>query len=164
MSVTIRAETPASSKRRATVRGSRPESSSQPCTATLPPRTSTLTAICSGHSRAAVFTSSGSRTAAVPRITRLTPRSIHPSMFSSERMPPPSCTGMETASRIASTAAPLTALPSAEPVRSITCNHSNPASDQILAWSAGESLKTVAVEKSPCTTRTHWPSFRSMAG
>ena len=31
-------------------------------------------------------------------------------------------------------------------------------------WSAGLSLNTVAVAKSPCSTRTHCPSFRSMAG
>ncbi len=164
MSVTISAETPASSNRLATVSASRPESSSQPCTATWPLRTSTLTAICSGHRLAAVFTSSGSRTAAVPRITRLTPASIQVSMFASERTPPPSCTGIETALRIASTAAPFTARPSAEPFRSTTCSHSNPAATQVRAWSAGCSLNTVAVAKSPCSTRTHWPSFRSMAG
>ena len=49
---------------------------SSPGTATLPPRTSTLTAICPGCAGAQVFTSSGSRTAAVPRMTRLTPASI----------------------------------------------------------------------------------------
>ena len=32
------------------------------------------------------------------------------------------------------------------------------------AWSAGLAFNTVAWPKSPRTTRTHWPSFRSMAG
>ena len=164
MSVTIRAETPASSNRFATVRASRPESSSQPCTATLPFRTSTLTAICSGQLRAAVLTRSGSRTAAVPRITRLTPASIQASTLARVRMPPPNCTGIETALRIASTAAPFTARPWAEPFRSTTCSQLKPALTNCSAWSAGEVLNTVASFMSPRSSRTQWPSFRSMAG
>ncbi len=47
--------------------------SDQPDTATLPPRASMPTAILPGCFLAAAFTKSGSRTAAVPRITRATP-------------------------------------------------------------------------------------------
>jgi hypothetical protein len=32
------------------------------------------------------------------------------------------------------------------------------------AWAAGSVLNTVAVDRSPCSTRTHWPSLRSIAG
>ena len=164
MSVMIRAETPASSKRRATVMASRSLSSVQPCTATLPLRTSTLTAICSGQALAASRTISGSRTATVPRITRETPASIQPSMSARVRMPPPSCTGTETAPRISPTAAWFTALPETAPFRSTTWIQWKPPSTQARAWAAGEVLNTVAVARSPWTTLTHWPSFRSMAG
>ena len=39
-------------------------------------------------------------TATVPRITRLTPPSIQPSIEARVRTPPPSCTGIETAPRM----------------------------------------------------------------
>ena len=79
-------------------------------------------------------------------------------------MPPPSWTGTETASRMASTAAAFTALPSTAPFRSTTWIQGKPDCAHCRAWSAGEVLNTVAVSRSPCSTRTHWPSFRSMAG
>ena len=46
-----------------------------------------------GIVRAAAFTSAGSRTAAVPMMTRLTPLSSHASIVARSRMPPPSCSG-----------------------------------------------------------------------
>jgi len=164
MSVMMRAPTPASSNRFATVTASRSVLSVQPWVATLPARTSTLTAICSGQSRDASITISGWVTATVPRMTLDTPASIQRSTSWRLRTPPPSWTGVETAPRMASTASPLTARPSTAPLRSTTWIQWKPAPAQVLAWLAGEVLKTVAVPRSPCRTRTHSPSFRSMAG
>ncbi len=71
---------------------------------------------------------------------------------------------MDTASRIASTARALTERPSTAPFRSTTCSQEKPARANLMAWSAGELLKTVALSMSPWSRRTHWPSLRSMAG
>ena len=97
-------------------------------------------------------------------MTRLTPASIQRSMSASVRMPPPSCTGTDTDERIFSTAALFTAWPCTAPFRSTTWIQWKPASTNAFACAPGSVLKTVAVERSPCRTRTHWPSFRSIAG
>ena len=57
-----------------------------------------------GNFFAASFTSAGSRTAAVPMMTRLTPLPSQPSIVAMSRMPPPSCTQSPTVSRMRSTA------------------------------------------------------------
>jgi hypothetical protein len=54
-----------------------------------------------GNFRADSFTSVGLRTAAVPRITRVTPASSQDSIPAASRIPPPSCTGNFTADNIA---------------------------------------------------------------
>ena len=59
-------------------------------------------------------------------------------------MPPPSCTGMETAARIASTAGALTGLPAKAPLRSTMCRYEKPWASNSRAWAAGSSLNTVA--------------------
>ena len=64
-------------------------------------------------------------------------------------MPPPSCTGMETAPRIASTAGPLTGLPAKAPLRSTMCSQVKPWASKARACAAGSSLKTVACAISP---------------
>ena len=74
-----------------------------------------------GKRRAACRTSSGSRTAMVPRMTRLTPLSSQASIVARSRMPPPSCTGIPTLFRIAPTAAALTGRPAKAPSRSTRC-------------------------------------------
>ena len=79
-----------------------------------------------GNCFAASFTSAGSRTAAVPMMTRLTPFSSQPSMVFMSRMPPPSCTQSPTASRMRSTAATFIGLPANAPSRSTTCRCSKP--------------------------------------
>src|SRR5262249_18397901 len=68
------------------------------------------------------------------------------------------------AARIASTALAFTGLPANAPFRSTTCNHSKPCSSKLRACTAGSSLNTVTWSISPCRSRTHWPSLRSMAG
>jgi len=49
-------------------------------------------------------------------------------------------------------------------VEATRCSHSHPADWNFSAWAAGSSPKTVASDISPRRRRTHWPSFRSMAG
>src|SRR5205085_2005233 len=139
-----RAETPASSKGWASSSTEISEVSAQPATATLPPRASRLTATRVGNLRAACLTSSGSRTAAVPMITRVTPLPSQPSIVARSRMPPPSCTGIATASTIRSTAAALTGLPAKAPSRSTTWRYSNPCASKACACAAGSRWKTGA--------------------
>ncbi len=158
------AATPASSNRRARSSAVISVVSAQPSTATWPPRASIPTATWPGKARAAAFTRLGSRTATVPRITRARPLPSHVSIVLMSRMPPPSCAGIVTAARIASTAAALTGWPAKAPFRSTRCSHWQPAAWNARACAAGSSLKTVAWSIAPRTSRTHWPSFRSMAG
>ena len=79
------------------------------------------TAMRPGNRRAASFTSAGSRTAAVPMMTRVTPLPSQPSTVAMSRTPPPSCSGIEMASRMRSTAAAFTGLPANAPSRSTRC-------------------------------------------
>src|SRR5207237_9306713 len=102
--------------------------------------------------------------AARPRITRVTPLPSQPSIVARSRMPPPSWTGIATASTIRSTAAALTGLPAKAPSRSTTWRYSNPCASKACACAAGSRWKTVARAMSPCSSRTHCPSLRSMAG
>ena len=106
----------------------------------------------------------GSLTAAVPRMTRLTPSSSQRAMVAMSRMPPPSCTGMPAAATMAATAAAFTGRPAKAPLRSTTWSQRQPAAANSRACAAGSALKTVAVAISPRTRRTQAPSFRSMAG
>src|SRR3984893_3653263 len=164
MSVQMMAATPASSNRCAISSAVTCEVSAQPSTATLPSRASSPTATRPGNFLAAPFTNSGSRTAAVPMITRATPLASQASTVFKSRMPPPSCTGMVTAFSIASTACAFIGLPAKAPSRSTTCRYSNPCAANACAFAEGSSLNTVARAISPCSRRTHWPFFRSMAG
>ena len=79
-----------------------------------------------GNRLAASLTSAGSRTAAVPMMTRLTPFSSQPSIVAMSRMPPPSCTQSPTVSRMRSTAVTFIGLPANAPSRSTTCRCRNP--------------------------------------
>src|SRR5262245_55021252 len=158
------AATPASSNRMAISCADRSEVSAQPCTATRPSRASSPTAMRFGQSRAACFTRSGSFTAAVPIMTRSTPFSSHVAIVALSRIPPPSCTGNGTLSRMRSIAWALTGRPANAPSRSTTCRYSNPSASKPMAWAAASRLNTVARPMSPCSRRTHTPSLRSMAG
>ncbi len=81
-------------------------------------------------------------------------------------MPPPSCTSMSspTSRKMLRTAASLRGLPAKAPFKSTKCKRVAPCSTQWRAMAAGSSLKMVDCSMSPCLRRTHWPSFRSMAG
>ena len=164
MSVWMIAAAPASSNRRASSNAPTSTVSAQPSTATRPSRASMPTAIRPGNARQASRTRPGSRTAAVPRITRCTPRPSHASMVAMSRMPPPSCSGMSTASSMAPTAPALTGLPANAPSRSTMWSQAKPAAAKARACAGGSSEKTVARAMSPCTRRTHAPPLRSMAG
>src|SRR6266853_1726075 len=158
------AATPASSNRSAISSTDRSDVSAQPCTATRPSRASSPTAMRFGQSRAACFTRSGSFTAAVPIMTRSTPFSSHVAIVALSRIPPPSCIGNGTLSRIRSITRSLTERPANAPSRSTTCKYSNPSASKPMAWAATSRLNTVARPMSPCSRRTHTPSLRSMAG
>src|SRR5260370_11343083 len=158
------AATPASSNRSAISSADRSEVSAEPCTATRPSRASSPTAMRFGQSRAACFTRSGSFAAVVPIMTRSTPFSSHAAIVARSRIPPPSCTGNGTLSRIRSIARALTERPANAPSRSTTCKYSNPSASNPVAWAAASRLNTVARPMSPCSRRTHTPSFRSIAG
>ncbi|OJU29803.1 MAG: hypothetical protein BGN94_18725 [Rhizobiales bacterium 68-8] len=134
------AATPAPSNFFASSTAPSEEASAQPSTATLPPRASMPTATLPGNSRQASLTSSGSRTATVPRMTRASPRSSQSSICGMVRMPPPSWTGFLVALRIAPTAALLTDLPAKAPLRSTTCSHSKPCRSNSRACAAGSAL------------------------
>src|SRR5712692_5508145 len=158
------AATPASSKRCAISSAASSDVSAQPCTATLPSRASRPTAIRLGKAFAASFTSAGSRTAAVPMMTRLTPLSSQPSIVAMSRMPPPSCTHRPTVSRMRSTEATFIGLPAKAPSRSTMWRCRKPADSKACACAAGSWLNTVARAMSPCSSRTHAPPFKSIAG
>src|SRR3954470_2582347 len=158
------AATPASSNRRARSSALSSDVAAQPSTATLPSRASRPTAIRFGYFFAAAFTRSGSRTAAVPMMTRLTPLPSQPSIVAMSRMPPPSCTQRPTVSRMRSTADTFIGLPAKAPSRSTTCRCLKPWVSKVCACAAGSRLNTVARAMSPCSRRTARPSFRSMAG
>src|SRR5580704_15295145 len=158
------AATPASSKRRAMSSADNSDVAAQPSTATLPSRASRPTATRPGYARAASLTSAGSRTAAVPMITRATPLPSQPSMVARSRMPPPSCSGILTAPRMPSTAETFIGLPANAPSRSTKCRYSKPWRSNACACAAGSRLNTVARAMSPCCRRTARPSLRSMAG
>ncbi len=122
------------------------------------------TAMHPGNSSRRLTRASGSRTAAVPRMTRDTPSPSQASMVSRLRMPPPSCTGMLTAFRISATA---TALPASRRRRRRDRRGAatrSPAPRRRGAWAAGSALNTVARSISPWRRRTQLPSLRSMAG
>src|SRR4051812_14860627 len=158
------AATPASSKRRAISSPVSSDCSAQPSTATLPSRASRPTAMRWGYFFAASLTSAGSRTAAVPMMTRFTPFSSQPSIVFMSRMPPPSCTQRPTVSRMRSTAVTFIGLPANAPSRSTTCRWRKPCVSNACACAAGSRLNTVARAMSPCCRRTARPSLRSMAG
>ena len=115
------------------------EVSAQPSVATMPSRASMPTAMRPGKARQACGTNAGFFTAALPRMTRLMPAASQASMPAMSRMPPPSCTGMRTAARMAATASALTGRPAKAPFRSTTCSQAKPASCQARAWAAGSS-------------------------
>src|SRR6185436_9310708 len=54
--------------------------------------------------------------------------------------------------------------PAAAPFRSIRCRRRAPCASQCLAVAVGSSENTVASFIAPCFRRTHFPSFKSMAG
>ena len=101
--------------------------SAQPSTATMPFRASIPTATRPGCARAASRTSSGSRSAAVPRITRAHAL-LQPGL---DRRPVADAAAelhrhRRPRARIASTAAPLTGRPAKAPLRSTRCSHRQP--------------------------------------
>ena len=77
-------------------------------------------------------------------MTRVTPAASQASICPMLRMPPPSCTGIVTAARIAFTAASFTGLPAKAPLRSTTCTQPNPAASQAAACAPGSVPNTVA--------------------
>src|SRR5580692_225925 len=158
------AATPVSSKRLAISKTESCDVLAQPSTAALPSRASSPTAMRPGFARAASLTSAGSRTAAVPIMTRATPLPSQPSMVARSRMPPPSCSGILTAPRMPSTAETFIGLPANAPSRSTKCRYSKPCRSNACACAAGSRLNTVARAMSPCCGRTARPSLRSMAG
>ena len=126
-SVKTMAATPQSSKRRARSTTAKSTVSAQPSTATRPPRASMPTTMRPGKARQAPRTRSGSRSAAVPRMTRATPAANQVSIAAMSRMPPPNCRGMSIAAKIAVTASWLTLAPAKAPSRSTTCSQAQPA-------------------------------------
>ncbi len=118
-----------SSKRRGDIESHQvPTIPPSPSTATLPSRASRPTATLLGNCDAASFTRAGSRTAAVPMMTRL-----HALVRASPRRSPcrgcrrRAAAGILVASRMRSTARPLTGLPAKAPSRSTICRYSKPA-------------------------------------
>ena len=97
-------------------------------------------------------------------ITRVTPLPSQASAVAMSRMPPPSCTGMLTISRMRSTAPAFIGLPAKAPSRSTRCRYLKPCASNVWAWLPGSRLNTVARFMSPCCRRTQTPSFRSIAG
>src|SRR6185369_4928847 len=87
-------------------------------------------------------------------------------MVSMSRMPPPSCTGMDspTALTMREMAPSFLGLPATAPFRSTTCRRCAPWASQCLATASGSSEKVVASCMSPCFRRTQWPSLMSIAG
>ena len=148
------AATPASSKRRAMSSAVSSDVSAQPSTATLPSRASSPTATRPGYFFAASFTSAGSRTAAVPMMTRLTPFSSQPSTVAMSRMPPPSCTHSLTVSRMRSTAARSPACRRTRRRDRRRADTRSPASRRPAPARPGSRLNTVARAMSPCSRRT----------
>ena len=115
------------------------EVSAQPSTATLPPRASMPTAIWPGISaRGLAARDSGSRTAAVPRMTRATPL-LEPAL--DRRQVADAAAELHRdarrPSRMASTAAPFTGLPAKAPSRSTTCSHSKPCVSKLARLRGG---------------------------
>src|SRR5690606_5509950 len=55
-------------------------------------------------------------------------------------------------------------LPSNAPLRSTKCKRRHPCSTHCAAIATGSSENTVESSITPWRKRTHWPSFRSMAG
>ncbi len=139
--------------------------SSQPSVASMPARASRPRMIRPGYRSAADARNSGSRTARVPRMTWETPASRYRAMMSRLRIPPPICTGISPSSRAtAVTRAPLRGSPANAPSRSTRCSRRQPCSAQCAAMANGSSENTVASSIRPRRSRTHWPSFMSMAG
>jgi len=138
----------------------------QPSVATLPSRASKPTMMWPGNAVQASWTKPGLFTAAVPMITVLIPSSSKRSMVSKSRMPPPNCTGISspTAFRMDLMADSFLSLPANAPFRSTKCKRRAPLLIQWLAMAPGSSEKTVALSISPCSSRTQWPSLRSIAG
>ena len=66
-------------------------------------------------------------------MTRATPLASQPSTVFMSRMPPPSCTGIVTRCRIASTASAFIGLPAKAPSRSTTWSHSKPCASKIAS-------------------------------
>src|SRR5476651_4569 len=87
-------------------------------------------------------------------------------MVSRSRMPPPSCTGISESSApmMSLIAASLRGLPETAPFRSTTWSRRAPFPAHCAATLPGSFENTVADSMRPCSRRTQWPSFRSIAG
>eukprot|EP01022_Parablepharisma_sp_SALTPOND_P016882 TRINITY_DN2582_c0_g2_i1.p1 TRINITY_DN2582_c0_g2~~TRINITY_DN2582_c0_g2_i1.p1 ORF type:complete len:507 (-),score=145.21 TRINITY_DN2582_c0_g2_i1:939-2459(-) len=164
MSVNTMAATSGLSNLRAASKKCSPQSSVQPCTATMPSRASMPMTTRPGKSSAASWAVQGSRAARVPRITRSTPSSRACLRPSRSRTPPPSCTGMLRPAQMRSITAALAGRPSTAPSRSTTCRRTAPWSCQWRAMATGSWLNTVSRSMRPCCKRTQRPPLRSTAG
>ena len=96
--------------------------SSHPSIATCPSFASIPSTIFSAPNFSiAALTKLGSLIAILPRMTRLTPQASLSSIAFNVRIPPPNCTGIDTASIICLITTSLTPLPSFAPSKSIRC-------------------------------------------
>jgi len=102
----------------------------QPLVATLPLRASIPIMICSGNSAQISATNCELSTAAVPKITRLTPEFSTDTILSRSRKPPPICTRIGIDRAIASITFKFFGLPSFAPSKSTTCKYLAPWSYQ----------------------------------
>ncbi len=115
---------------------------SQPRVATLPSRASIPTKICSGKSAHKSATNCECSTAAVPKITRLTPALSTVRTVASSRIPPPTCTRIGIDRAMASITFKFFGLPSLAPSRSTTCRYFAPWLYQCCAIATGSSPNT----------------------
>ena len=141
-----------------------PPDSVHPDTTTSPSRASTLTSSPSGPTASSICAARDGSVAAVPTITRSTPRFNASRAKAGVRMPPPSCTGTSTAATMRATASMFTGDPVRAPSRSTTWIRSAPIAAHWRATPSGSSEYTVSLAKSPCISRTQRPLIRSIAG
>ncbi len=159
------AATPASSKRLAISRADSSDVLAHPSIATLPSRASSPTATRPGCARAASLTSAGSRTAAVPMMTRVLPfrarhrswrgrgcrRRVAPECFTASRI----CLDRRRIDRLAGES--TVEINDVEIFKSLLLEQRAPEPPDRARTPCSRVM-------SPCSKRTHWPSFRSMAG
>ena len=97
-------------------------------------------------------------------MARAAPASRTARRESISRIPPPTSTGPAKASMMRAMTSACLGSPANAPSRSTTCSSRPPCSRQSRACAAGSSPYTVTSSARPCLRRTHFPSFRSIAG